>query len=75
MEQIFNRIIRLDALIKIKGTGSPKELANRIGVSERSIYKYIQLMKDYGAPIKFSSGKRSYYYEETGQFYISFRGQ
>lgn len=68
MEEILKRLERLDYLIRIKGTGTPANLAHRLGVSERCIYSYIQLMKERGAPIKFSKDRKSYYYEKDGIF-------
>jgi predicted DNA-binding transcriptional regulator YafY len=69
----LNRLERIDSLIRIKGTGTPIQLANRIGVSERCLYKYLNLMKEFGAPIKFCNSRQSYYYDEEGHFKITFR--
>ena len=71
-KEIFNRITRIDNLIRMKATGTPAQLAERLGMSERSVYEYISLMKDLGAPIKFDSYRESYYYDEEGSFNISF---
>ena len=70
-KEIFNRITRIDNLIRMKATGTPAQLAERLGMSERSVYEYISLMKDLGAPIKFDSYRESYYYDEEGSFNIS----
>jgi predicted DNA-binding transcriptional regulator YafY len=72
MKQILQRLHRLDHLIRIKGTGTPAQLARRIGVSERSVYVYLNLMRENGAPIKFCNMRKSYYYLEEGRFYMSF---
>jgi predicted DNA-binding transcriptional regulator YafY len=71
-KEIFHRITRIDNLIRMKATGTPGQLAERLGVSERSVYEYISLMKELGAPIKFDSYRESYYYDEEGSFTISF---
>lgn len=71
-KEIFQRLVRIDQLIRIKATGTPVELADKLGISERSVYEYLNLMKDLGAPIKFSSYRQSYYYDEEGFFNISF---
>lgn len=63
---------RIDHLIRIKGTGTPSELAGKIGISERSTYEYIRLMKEFGAPVLYSRQRKSYYYREEGRFMISF---
>ncbi|SIO41646.1 HTH domain-containing protein [Chitinophaga niabensis] len=68
----LQRLERIDRLIQTKATGTPTKLASRIGISERCVYKYLNLMKDFGAPIKFDNGRQSYYYDEEGYFKISF---
>lgn len=71
-KDMFERLERIDYLIRIKGTGSPRQLADRLGLSERSIYEYLNLMKDLGAPIKYSNARHSYYYEHEGSFKLCF---
>jgi predicted DNA-binding transcriptional regulator YafY len=44
----------------------------KIGISERSLYDYLKLLKEMGAPVKFSRGRRTYYYSEGGHFHVSF---
>jgi predicted DNA-binding transcriptional regulator YafY len=72
MQEIFHRLERIDHLIRIKGTGTPAQLARRMGVGERTIYEYISMMKELGAPIRFCRERRSYYYDKDGVFIISF---
>lgn len=64
---------RIDALIKRKATGSPKDLAKRLGASERYVYKLIKSMKIMGAPIYFDYDYNSYCYEEEVTFFIGFQ--
>jgi len=71
-KEIFQRLSHIDRLIRIKGTGTPSELAGKIGISERSTYEYIRLMKDFGAPVLYSRQRKSYYYKQEGRFLISF---
>jgi predicted DNA-binding transcriptional regulator YafY len=69
---IFHRITRIDDLIRIRGTGTPSELAEKIGISERSMYEYLRLMKDFGAPVAYSRQRKSYFYKIAGKFTIGF---
>jgi predicted DNA-binding transcriptional regulator YafY len=73
MKALLDRLIRLDILIQKRVTGNPVELAKKIGISERSVYDYIRMMKDMGAPIKFCRSDRTYEYEENGHLNIRFR--
>jgi transcriptional antiterminator len=59
------RIIKkLHEYIITERTGSPKDLATKLGVSERTVYSYISYMKtEMNAPIVFDNQKGNYYYE------------
>ena len=72
MKSLLHRLIRLDHLIHHKSTGTPADCASKIGVSERSLYDYLKILKEMGAPVKFSRGRRTYYYSEGGHFHVSF---
>jgi predicted DNA-binding transcriptional regulator YafY len=72
MKQYLNLLLELDQSIRCKGTGSPPEFAQKMGISERSLYEYLKVLKELGAPIRFSRQDHSYYYAIDGQFYISF---
>ena len=72
MKSLLHRLIRLDHLISHKSTGTPSDCAHKIGISERSLYDYLKILKEMGAPVRFSRGRRTYYYTEGGHFHISF---
>ena len=72
MKSLLHRLIRLDYLIHLKSTGTPSDCAAKIGISERSLYDYLKILKEMGAPIKFSRNRGTYYYNEDGRFRISF---
>ena len=50
------------------GTGKPQEFAQRIGIAESTLYKYLKLMKEMGAPINFCRSRNSYKYEFPTKF-------
>ena len=60
----LDRIERLHLLIKRKATGTPKELANRLQVSEASVYEYIKTLKEMGAPVAYDIYRKSYVYDK-----------
>jgi len=72
MKSLLHRLIRLDHLITHKSTGKPADCAQKVGISERSLYDYLRILKDMGAPVRFSRGRCTYYYAEGGHFHISF---
>jgi predicted DNA-binding transcriptional regulator YafY len=72
--QIFkyiDRINLLDKLIRQGRTGSPSDLAKRLGVSTSRLYVIIDQLKDMGAPIEYSRQQYSYYYEYEYSISIS----
>lgn len=73
MKHYLSLLLQLDLFIREKGTGSPPEFAQKMGISERSLYEYLKVLKELGAPIRFSRQEHSYYYETEGQFQISFQ--
>lgn len=54
---------RLDQLIRMKATGTPSQLANRLDVSERTVYNLIGHLKSLGAEIAYSRDRMSFIYE------------
>jgi transcriptional antiterminator len=54
-------------LVQSKTTGTPKELAEKIAVSERMAYHYLKQLKEKSkAPIKYNSHIQSYFFSEEG---------
>lgn len=50
-------------------TGSPKELASKLLISERSVYNYIAFMKfELQAPIQYNYHKMTYVYHKPWEF-------
>ncbi len=72
MKSLLKKINQLDRLIHEQCTGSPANLGQKIGVSERSVFDYLKVMKEMGAPISYSRQKSSYFYQSGGRFNIRF---
>jgi predicted DNA-binding transcriptional regulator YafY len=71
-KKFFDRFTRIDQLIAWKATGTPQELAEKLEISESTLYEYFSVMKDLGAPIRYDKIKKTYYYEFKGRFKIKF---
>lgn len=70
----LNRIERLDALIRRKSTGPPKELARKLDISERWLYKLLgELREELDCPIEYDQYKQSYVYRVKGKMVIGFQ--
>jgi hypothetical protein len=69
----FDRVLYIDHLIRLKATGTPRQLARTVGLSVSRIHEYIAFMKLYGAPIVYSKKRCTYYYSEEGGFNFKFQ--
>jgi hypothetical protein len=72
LNEIIKRLQYIDNLIREHKTGNAEELAEVVGVSVRTVYKYLDLMKKFGAPIAFNAMDKTYYYETEGSFICAF---
>lgn len=52
----------MDGLIRRCQTGSPRELAKKLGVSESTVYRILRGLRDMGLPIEYNELKNSYIY-------------
>lgn len=69
---LFNKLEFLDYHIQMKSTGSPKDLAKRLGISIRTLHDYLTLLKHLGCPLKFCRTRNTYFYEEKGNLALKF---
>lgn len=60
-DEYEKKIGRLKSLITLQQTGSPKELANQFNVSERTIRRMIQNLKQPELDIEFCRKRNSYF--------------
>lgn len=72
--KLQQRIEYLNHLLKNRATGTPKELAKKIGLTERGWYKLRdQMINDLDIPMAYCPKLRSYYYTEPGTFEFGFK--
>lgn len=72
LEEQINQIEQLDQLIRLKATGKPKQLANRLQMSEASLFRLLEVMKKLNAPLKYDIYMQSYVYEHEVSFEFGF---
>ena len=68
----LSRIERIDQFVRLKATGTPTQLAQRLRLSERSIFNIIEMMKGMGAPIYYNKVRQSYCYQQDVEFKFGF---
>lgn len=69
-----NKLEHLDALICRKATGNPKELADKLGISERAWYRLRDfLTNDLQVPLSYCTKRKTYYYHREGNLMLGWR--
>lgn len=63
-----HRIECLDQLIRQRRSGSARQIAERLGIGERSVFDLLDAMRGMGADIRWCPRRRSYYYASPGRF-------
>jgi hypothetical protein len=72
----INKIIKINDLIASGRSGTPRNMAIQLGVSERMLYHIIKFMKEeLDAPIKYDRNKMRYYYDGVGVLDIKWNGK
>lgn len=61
--EAIDRMSRIHQMIRREATGSPDEFAGRFNLRKRQLYNILDEFKDYGADIRYSRAKNSFYYE------------
>ena len=58
-----NKMRSLKYYIERENTGSADELADKLGVSRRTVFYYLDILRDEGYTIQYSRYRKTYYYE------------
>jgi hypothetical protein len=70
----INFLEQIDHLLRNKATGTPAELARKLGISERAWYKLRdELVNDLELPIAYCPHRKSYVYTQEGRFLVGFK--
>jgi hypothetical protein len=70
----ITRFKRLDYMVRTRSTGTPAELAGKLGISTSQVYQIIRLLKiKWEAPIYYSRTYQSYCYRGNVKFLLEFR--
>ncbi|TSE05775.1 MULTISPECIES: DNA-binding protein [Aquimarina] len=65
-------IQRMDQLIRLQATGTPDDLATKLGISKTKLYRLINIMKELNAPITYDISVQSFIYAEVVGFKFGF---
>ena len=70
-EQI-DRVMLFNKLVKEQRTGTPDEIANRLGLKRSSFFRFLEELKEREVPIAYSKCLCSYYYTRPFEIEIVF---
>lgn len=68
MKNELKLIEQLDWLIRLKSTGNPNQLCEKLSVSKAELYKAVEKMQHLNLQVFFSIKLQSYIYEEHSHF-------
>jgi len=72
MKLYFYRIHSIDQLIQGESTGDAQMLAASLGIARSTLFKYLNDMKELGAPIDYCRRRKTFYYRHKGFFMLHF---
>lgn len=71
--QTLALIERIDHLVRTRATGTPEQMAQRLGVSRSTWFNYVAVLKtELKFPIEYDRQDRTYYYSQPGIFQIGY---
>lgn len=71
----IERLQLLNRLVREQRTGSPEEFGERLGVSRRQLYAYLEYLKDHGIDIIYSRKINSFIFSNDKELEIVFKFQ
>jgi predicted DNA-binding transcriptional regulator YafY len=68
----LERLKRIEKLIQLQATGSPKQFARKLGISESTLYEDLNILKEMGGDIAYSRSLLSYCFKTKAKLQIGF---
>ena len=68
----INRLKKMHQLVKVTNTGTPKEFAKKLNISESQLYNILEDLKEKGFPIQYSRSLKSYVYNDYCELEVLF---
>ncbi|WP_428657435.1 HTH domain-containing protein [Runella sp.] len=68
----IQRYKQLHQLIIKGATGSAKQLADKLGITERHVYNYLKELREMNIPIEYDPIWQTYYYTQPVHFEFSY---
>lgn len=74
LAKYLNRFTTIHHKIRTRSTGTPKQLAAELHISESRLLDNLADLKAMGAPIEYDKEKKTYYYTHEVDIVIKFEG-
>lgn len=71
--EVMERLQLLHKLVDARKTGTPEELAKRLGIKKRMLYEMIDELKARDLPISYSRADKTFYYTQTVNFKLDYK--
>ena len=68
----LEKISQLHQLIQTEKTGSPEALAKQLNISRSTLYRIIEELKSYDAPVEYSREKETFRYTKHYEFELHY---
>ena len=68
----IERLEKIDKLVRENKTGTPHEFAEKVGISRRQLYNYIEELRSYGIEIRYSRKNQNFHFENNRRLKINF---
>ena len=72
LDDRLSALIQMDQLIRFRHTGTPEEFANTLCISVRTLFNYLNILRDLGADIQYDMYIPSYKYSSDLRLYFGF---
>lgn len=70
--KLAHRLVGAHHYISAEDTGTPKELAAKLGIAESHLYELLDVLKQLGGPIAYSRSRKTYRYTRPIAFKIGY---
>ena len=71
----IERLQQLDQLIRLQATGNSSQLAQKLHISESSLFLLLQSARELGAEISYNAYKQTYEYVSPMRFVFGFHNE
>ncbi len=73
LPETLRLVDRIDSLIRRRATGTPDDMAEKLGISRSTWFSHLRLLtNELSFPIEYDSEKQTYYYTAKGKFVVGF---